>query len=85
VINHECFPSSIPATANIRSVGVVEPQWRYTTYSSTHFRTTTLEILCIASGRARLCFDEEDNPGRAETEVNIGHVVIIPAGVGYRL
>ncbi|KAG2159558.1 uncharacterized protein EDB93DRAFT_1099901 [Suillus bovinus] len=78
-----CCPGAL-STANLRSIGVVEPQWRYTTCSSTHFRTTTREVLCIASGRARLCFDEENNHGRAETEVDIGHVVTIPAGVGNR-
>lgn len=30
-------------------------------YSTTHFHSTTHEVLCIASGRARLCFGGEDN------------------------
>lgn len=54
-------------------------------YSTTHFHSTTHEVLCIASGRARLCFGGEDNPGRVETEIKIGDVIIIPAGVGHRL
>ncbi|KIK40818.1 hypothetical protein CY34DRAFT_806815 [Suillus luteus UH-Slu-Lm8-n1] len=59
IIYHECFSPSTSAAvieAHLRSVGVVEPQWRYTMYSTTHFHSTTHEVLCIASGRARLCF-----------------------------
>ncbi|KAG2040670.1 RmlC-like cupin domain-containing protein [Suillus americanus] len=88
IIYHECFLPSISAAvieAHLGSVGVVEPQWRYTMYSTTHFHSTTHEILCIASGRARLCFGGEDNPGKVETEVKAGDVIIIPAGVGHRL
>jgi len=54
-------------------------------YSATHFHSTTHEVLCIASGHAKLCFGGEDNPGRTETTVQKGDVIIIPAGVGHRL
>jgi uncharacterized protein YjlB len=54
-------------------------------YSTTHFHNTAHEVLCIASGRARVCFGGEDNPGKVETEVKIGDVIVIPAGVGHRL
>lgn len=88
IIYHECYPPSTSAAvieAHLRSVGIVEPQWRYTMYSTTHFHSTTHEVLCIASGRARLCFGGEDNPARVEMEVKIGDVIIIPAGVGHKL
>ncbi|KAI2464808.1 RmlC-like cupin domain-containing protein [Annulohypoxylon bovei var. microspora] len=86
---HEAFP---PSTLNTRAleshltaVGVVEPQWRYTMYSTTHFHSTTHEVLCISEGKAKLCFGGEDNPGKVEKEVVRGDVLIIPAGVGHRL
>ncbi|OAX40406.1 hypothetical protein K503DRAFT_714623 [Rhizopogon vinicolor AM-OR11-026] len=88
LIYHECFPQSTSATAieaHLRSVGVVEPQWRYTMYETTHFHSTTHEVLCIASGRARVCFGGEDNPRKVEAELGKGDVIVIPAGVGHRL
>jgi uncharacterized protein YjlB len=88
LIYHECFPQSTSAAAieaYLRFVGVVEPQWRYTMYNTTHFHSTTHEVLCVASGRARLCFGGEDNPGKVEAELKKGDVIIIPAGVGHRL
>jgi len=54
-------------------------------YSVTHFHSTTHEVLCISSGKARLCFGGEDNPGRVEQELEQGDVVIVPAGIGHRL
>lgn len=54
-------------------------------YSTTHFHSTTHEVLCISHGRAKLCFGHEDNPKRVETEVSRGDVVVVPAGVGHRL
>lgn len=71
--------------SHISLVGVVDPQWVYTMYSTTHFHSTTHEVLCIASGSARCCFGGEDNPERVEQELNKGDVVIVPAGVGHRL
>ncbi|KAI0130447.1 RmlC-like cupin domain-containing protein [Xylariales sp. AK1849] len=85
---HSVFPSST-STSDIESylttTGVVEPQWRYTMYSTTHFHSTTHEVLCISRGKAQLCFGGEDNPGKVETEVQRGDVVVVPAGVGHRL
>ncbi|KAI9798513.1 MAG: hypothetical protein M1833_004780 [Piccolia ochrophora] len=66
-------------------MGVVTPQWRYTMYSTTHFHSTTHEVLCIARGKATLCFGGEENPGRVEPTVEKGDVVVVPAGVGHRL
>jgi len=54
-------------------------------YKKTHFHSTTHEVLCISSGRARLCFGGEQNPSRVELCVEQGDVIIIPAGVGHRL
>ncbi|KAI0886293.1 RmlC-like cupin domain-containing protein [Annulohypoxylon maeteangense] len=86
---HEVFPPSTLTASAIEShlteVGVVEPQWRYTMYSTTHFHSTTHEVLCISQGKAKLCFGGEDNPGKVEKEVVRGDVLILPAGVGHRL
>ena len=82
------FPSPCSASAietHIRSIGVVEPAWRYTMYSTSHFHSTTHEVLCIASGRARCCFGSEQNPERVEPVLEAGDVVIVPAGVSHRL
>jgi len=54
-------------------------------YSTTHFHSSTHEVLCIAQGRAKLCFGGEENPARLETEIKQGDVIIVPAGVGHRL
>ena len=39
----------------------------------------------MLSGRARLLFGGEDNPGAVDTEVEAGDAILIPAGVGHRL
>lgn len=88
LIYHSCIPSSASASnieTHLKVVGVVSPQWRYTMYSTTHFHSTTHEVLCISSGRAKLCFGGEENPSRVEALVEKGDVVVIPAGVGHRL
>ncbi|KAH7904530.1 RmlC-like cupin domain-containing protein [Hygrophoropsis aurantiaca] len=54
-------------------------------YSTSHFHSTTHEVLCISSGRARLCFGGEDNPEKVEIEVAKGDVIVVPAGVAHRL
>lgn len=54
-------------------------------YSQTHFHSTTHEVLCIASGSAKCCFGDENNPDRVEPRLSAGDVVIVPAGVGHRL
>lgn len=54
-------------------------------YNVSHFHSTSHEVLCIASGRAKLCFGGEENPGRVETVVGQGDVVVVPAGVAHRL
>ncbi|KAG7132638.1 hypothetical protein HYQ45_009002 [Verticillium longisporum] len=88
LLYHAAFPSSItPAEieSHLASVAVVEPQWRYTMYTRTHFHSTTHEVLCVSRGRARLCFGGEANEGRFEPVVETGDVIVVPAGVGHRL
>jgi uncharacterized protein YjlB len=54
-------------------------------YHTTHFHSTTHEVLCVAAGRAKLCFGGERNPGRVEPVVSKGDVIVVPAGVAHRL
>ena len=54
-------------------------------YSTSHFHSTSHEVLCISKGRAKLCFGGEDNEGRVEPIVTAGDVIIVPAGVAHRL
>ncbi|ETS82052.1 hypothetical protein PFICI_07054 [Pestalotiopsis fici W106-1] len=85
---HGVFPPTIGASAiesHLGSLGVVSPQWRYTMYSTTHFHSTSHEVLCISRGKATLCFGGEDNPGKVELEAQRGDMLIVPAGVGHRL
>ena len=87
LIYHGVFPT--PSAAVIEShltrVGVARPQWRYTMYATSHFHSTTHEVLSVVRGRARLCFGGEGNPGRVEPEVRAGDLVVVPAGVAHRL
>ncbi|KAJ3545454.1 hypothetical protein NM208_g2502 [Fusarium decemcellulare] len=88
LIYHSAFQRPISASkieSHLTTVGVVIPQWRYTMYSTTHFHSTTHEVLCIIHGRARLCFGGEENDGRVEPVVEEGDVIVVPAGVGHRL
>ena len=88
LIYHSPFVSATNTSAiecHLSQIGVVSPQWRYTMYSTTHFHSTTHEVLCISHGKARLCFGGEDNPERVEPIVSRGDVIIVPAGVAHRL
>jgi uncharacterized protein YjlB len=88
LIYHAAFPSSTSASAiefHLQFIGVVDPAWRYTMYSTSHFHSTSHELLCIASGKAKLCFGHEDNPERVEPVVETGDVIFVPAGVAHRL
>ena len=87
LIYHAVF---VPADASqieshLYSIGEVIPKWRYTMYSTTHFHSTTHEVLSISSGSARLCFGGDENPGRIEVDVRAGDVIVVPAGVAHRL
>lgn len=86
LIYHSAFDASVAQlSSRLKDVGVVVPQWQYTMYRQTHFHSTTHEVLGIISGRARLCFGGEQNPGRVEPVVENGDLIIIPAGVAHRL
>jgi uncharacterized protein YjlB len=85
---HAVFPPTISASgieSHLTSIGVVDPQWRYPMFPTTHFHSTTHEVLCISRGKATLCFGGEDNPGKVETQAQRGDVIVVPAGVGHRL
>ncbi|KAI4948478.1 hypothetical protein J4E91_005902 [Alternaria rosae] len=86
-IYHSAFPPSTPPSTLEAHLPLnnLTPQWRYTMYTTTHYHSTTHEILCIYSGRAILLFGGESNPGRVETKVGAGDAVVVPAGVGHRL
>lgn len=77
--------SAVVVEAHLTAVGVVASQWRYTMYSTTHFHSSSHEILCVAAGRARLCFGGEENPGRVELVVEASDVMVLPAGMAHRL
>lgn len=88
LIYHAAFPSSTSASAieaHLQSISVVNPAWRYTMYSTSHFHSTSHEVLCISAGKAKLCFGHEDNPERVEPVVEKGDVIVVPAGVAHRL
>ena len=87
LIYHDVFPNASASSIEsyLSSVGAVTPQWRFTMYSTTHFHSTTHEVLCVSSGRARLCLGGEENPERVEPVVRRGDVMVLPAGVGHRL
>jgi uncharacterized protein YjlB len=54
-------------------------------YSTTHFHSTTHEVLSISSGSATVLFGGEGNEGKVECNVKKGDVIVVPAGVGHRL
>lgn len=88
LIYRRAFPTDTPASkieSHLKTTGVVTPQWRYTMFSTSHFHSTSHEVLCISSGSAELCFGHEDNPQRVVEEVGRGDVVVVPAGVAHRL
>ncbi|KAL8975502.1 MAG: hypothetical protein Q9197_000240 [Variospora fuerteventurae] len=88
LIYHSAFyPGTSTSTmeSHLSTVGVVDPQWRYTMYSTSHFHSNTHEVLSIACGKAKLCFGGEDNPKRVEATVEQGDVLVVPAGVSHRL
>lgn len=88
LIYRSAFSDQITSSAieaHLRATGVAQPQWRYTMYSTSHFHSTTHEVLCVARGQARLCFGGENNGERVEPVVCKGDVMIVPAGLAHRL
>jgi len=88
MIYRSAFNSQVDARvieSHLSSKGVVDPAWRYTMYNTTHFHSTTHEVLVAFNGKAKLCFGGEENPGKREVVMGKGDVVVVPAGVGHRL
>lgn len=88
LIYHAAFAPNVSAStieSHLTTAGVVVPRWRYTMYRQSHFHSTTHEVLCVYSGRARLCFGGDGNPHRVERVVERGDVMVVPAGVAHRL
>jgi len=54
-------------------------------YQTSHFHSTTHELLVISSGRARLLFGGDGNPDGVTFEAQRGDAILIPAGVAHRL
>ncbi|MFZ4832732.1 cupin domain-containing protein [Rouxiella sp. Mn2063] len=57
------------------------PQWRYTVYPYTHFHSNTHEALGVSAGSAKLQLGGEN--GKI-INVQVGDVLVIPAGVGHK-
>lgn len=88
MIHRSAFHTSASAStmeSHLSAVGVVTQQWRYTMYSQSHFHSTAHEALCVAHGMAKLCFGGKDNPKKVEPVLEKGDVMVVPAGVAYRL
>ena len=88
LVYHSAFAHGTSASsieAHLSAVGVVDPQWRCTMYSTSHFHSSSHEVLCVSSGRAQLCFGGEGNPKRVELEIAKGDVIVVPAGVAHHL
>ncbi|EME48027.1 hypothetical protein DOTSEDRAFT_21742 [Dothistroma septosporum NZE10] len=87
LIYRSAFPNASASAieSHLSDIGVVTPQWRYTMYSTTHFHSTSHEVLAVSKGKAKLCFGHEENLGRVEVTAERGDVMVVPAGVGHRL
>lgn len=78
-------PTAHTIESHLKATGVVLPQWRFTMYSTSHFHSTSHEVLGIAAGRAKLLFGHEENEGSVVVEAERGDVIVVPAGVAHRL
>lgn len=57
------------------------PQWRYGVYTFTHFHSNTPEALGVFAGAAKIQLGGEKG---VILEVNVGDVILLPAGVGHK-
>lgn len=58
LIYHQAFPADAEADAieeYLRQRGVVEPSWRASMFETDHFHCSTVEVLVVIGGRAKLC------------------------------
>jgi uncharacterized protein YjlB len=87
LIYHSAFEggSQSDISRHLEKVGAVKPQWTYSMYPTSHYHSTTHEVLSVVAGKAKLCFGHEDNPERFEPMVSKGDVMVVPAGVSHRL
>ncbi|WVQ71917.1 hypothetical protein IAR50_001459 [Cryptococcus sp. DSM 104548] len=90
LIYRSCLPPTLThkqAEDFFSSVGVVKSDWRSPMSWIPHYHSTTHECMVVSAGSARLCFggppDGGRNEGRVEVEVNVGDVMIVPAGVSH--
>jgi len=85
IIYHHVIPPGAVDNASylehIFQTNVWLPQWRYTVYPYTHFHSNTHEALGVFAGSAKLQLGGEN--GKI-IDVQIGDVVVIPAGVGHK-
>ncbi|TFK47408.1 cupin domain-containing protein [Heliocybe sulcata] len=88
LIYHSVFsPSATKSSisAHLSKTNVIEPHWTYSMYPTSHFHSTTHEVLIILRGSARLLFGGEANPEKVETDVCKGDAIVLPAGMAHRL
>ena len=78
LIYHSAFHLSASACSIEQHLSRVRSQWRSTMYSQSHFHSTAHEVLCVASGKARLCFRGDENPERVEAMLRKGDVIVVP-------
>ncbi|EMD33405.1 hypothetical protein CERSUDRAFT_126149 [Gelatoporia subvermispora B] len=71
--------------AHLARISVVRPDWRYTTYSTSHFHSKTHELLATANGSGRMFFGGDGNPYRFETEVHKDDSTLILASIAHKL
>ena len=88
LIYYRCFPPAATAHTmrmQLQIAGAVLPHRPNAMDTTTYFHDDSYGVLAVCDGKARLCFGGEENPDRVEPVLEEGDVVIIPAGVGYRL
>ena len=77
------FPAGDPAAVceQLFSANGWGSSWRNGIYSFHHYHSTAHEVLAVASGTASVQFGGENGP---VIDVQMGDVVLIPAGVGHK-
>ncbi len=85
IIYHRVIPPNVVDNADylehLFSTNGWPPQWRYGIYTFTHFHSNTPEALGVFSGSAKVQIGGEKG---SIIEVNVGDVLLLPAGVGHK-
>lgn len=85
LIYHRVIPPNVVDNADylehLFSTNGWPPQWRYGIYTFTHFHSNTPEALGVFSGSAKVRIGGEKG---SIIEVNVGDVLLLPAGVGHK-